>query len=261
MFLTRAVSQVNLFPRQLLYDAHDQMSVIVLCKSVKIVQYRGLTFHYVNCVIRLQSGVNLIFVEKRELLKSISRRLFYISSSVKERLDPWIMRHGFTDFRFVISGLFIKHKKSAKLALSTMSFEVSSSTVPSFVPFLRYTSMLVRVSRWMVMTGICVTPSLNNKVIINEGVFYRSMLKTVCPSEYWPVLSQGLCYIVGVREYVTEVEHWIFHVHTPYESDIKTDCDPNCNNCTKSQPLTLQHISQLVVIAILFRKRRSMIDH
>lgn len=258
MFLTRAVSQVNLFHRERLYEAHENLSIIVCCKCIMHVVRHGSRHYYLNCIVRLQSPIMMLVSEKEDLLRSVSRRIFYITSSVKDKIEPWLIRHRYTDFRFVINGLLVKSPRSIKLALSTMRYEVSHSSVPAHVPFMKCQSLLLRSSRWMVMTGLHVLPS-KLSVVKTESVFFRSMAKSVCPPEYWPIVSEGLCYMVAVREHVHRYEHWVFHVHTPYERDIRSRCDPSCDNCTKAQPLSLQHIAQLTVLKMLFRARREIL--
>lgn len=251
MFLTRAIAQVNMFQQERLYCIHENLSVLTDCKCVKEVFYRGKSFYFMNCIIRLQSSLKLLKSDKLLMLHAISRRLFYVTPALHDHIQAWLLKHRMTDYRFVVNGLFIRTVKSLKMALSTMRYEASVSNVPRFVPFMPCMSMLVRVSRWMVMTILHVDALERN---ILQPVFFRSTLKKLCPPEYWQVLQQGLCYMVGVRERVLDQEEWIFHIHTSYEKDITRECDPNCFNCTRSQPLSLFHIAQLNVIKMLFIK-------
>ncbi|WPS63631.1 ORF20 [Aviadenovirus phalacrocoracidae] len=264
LFLTRAASQISFYHRESLYRVQDQLSIVCMARCFKKITYKKTKDYYlVNCIVRVQSALLLLGSEKDEVLHAISRRLFYVPPGLLSQSKQWMIRKGkYLQYQFVTTGFMISEFVCLKLALTTMSYEASHTKIPAYLPFLRTSILFLRPSK-RIVTAYVYVRTVNHSSIVTQPVFLRSMLKEYCPEEHWPVLSRGICYLVGVREdSVFDVEQWAFHVHCDY-SGIDADCEEECTHCVMSQPLSLFQISQLAYIRYLFLRRRARVarDH
>nr|WJJ54623.1 MAG: hypothetical protein [Otus scops adenovirus] len=260
LYLTRAVSQINLFHSAFLYRVHESLSTIVAVRCVRVLRWRAQEFYIVNCIIRLQCALPLYADEKGEVLHAVSRRLFFITPTLEHKCEGWLKaKRKFGDYKFVTTGLMIRSAVSLKMALRTMSYEVSDTAMPRGVPFYKRPLLFLNTCRSVMSAGIIVRTASYSSAV-TQPVFMRSMLKTVCPGPYWETLSKGLCYMVGFREECTGMfEQWTFHVHGDYGE--KHDCPRNCKDCKLQQPLQLFSLAQFAVIRNLFLQRRAHVTH
>lgn len=254
MLLSRAVSLVRL------KGMEDLVSNCVMCRCVKSIEGRGKRFLLVNCIVRIQTSAPMLHYQKYEMLRAISRNIVTATPEVVVRSGKWLERKILKE-GFILShiGLILTNEYSLKLALKTMSFVISHSVVPECVKFHPSASLMLNVTKWMVITTHH-TRTTNRSSIVTNAIMLRSDLKKWCPEPYWPVFSQGLCYAPCVRETCDYEgsEKWYFHIHTPYK-DERCNCKAECNYCRSRQPIPLFHIAQMAVMKVLFERNRARI--
>ncbi|BCZ16713.1 hypothetical protein ORF20 [Aviadenovirus bubonis] len=258
--LTRAVSQMNFFSSERMYRVHESLSSVICCRCVRAIRLKSGDFYIVNCIIRLQSSMQLYLDEKDETLRVISRRLFFIPPTVEEKCRQWLINKGkYSDYKFLTTGLMIRYSASLKMALRSMSYEVSNTSVPREIPFYKAPVLFLNACRSVLSAGIVVR-SVGYSSAVTQPVFLRSMLKAVCSEKYWGIVSRGLCYMVGFREVCTGLcEQWTFHVHGSYGEP--HTCSDSCKGCKLRQPLTLFNLAQFACIRNMFLQRRAHVTH
>nr|WGL40821.1 hypothetical protein [Tawny frogmouth aviadenovirus A] len=251
MALTRAVSQIRVFPCSSLYKAHERMSCIVLCKALKNVSLRKRNYLLINCLIRLQSPGRLSLWEKGELVYAVSRRIFWVAPSIELECREWLEKNKKQEFQFLTTGLVLHDKLALKAALRTISYEISAACPPLDIPFTGSSLPFMHYCPSMMLCSIYVK-TVNRSSIVSQPVLLLSMLETMCPPMYWPVVKQGLCYMPGFREtHIGENEIWSVHIHGDY------DTEPVVSKPGVSQPLRLFNIAQMACIRMLFCARRA----
>lgn len=257
-YITSAVVNLRAFESRLMRRLHSSLTVIVTCRSAKYVQYKSRDYVLINCIVRLVSALNLKTTEKDALLRCVSRRMFFITPGMQYDLERWMLRHRKTDFKFFTTGFLIADKVSAKLAMRSMSFEVSMSAVPRGVPFLRSPVLMMNACRITITATVAVETSSRSSAV-TQPVCLRSMLRVMVAPDIWPILSQGLCYFPGFRRLsYANVEEWVFHVHGSY-GDEHPECYGLCKECTTRQPLSLFCSAQLACIRLAFLTRRARV--
>ncbi|WXH80977.1 MAG: ORF20 protein [Psittacine adenovirus 12] len=198
--------------------------------------------------------------QKRELLHAVSRRLFFISPSLRQRCSGWLSRKPYRQFHFQTSGILLRDAASMRMAIKTMSYEVSDSGIPPLFFFLPHGILFLSACRSLTSATIRVY-SVAYSSVVTQPVCLRSMLKSVCDPEYWPVVSRGLCYLPGFRDKVNDgVEVWEFHVHGEYGGP-HAACGGACEHCLYCQPASLFHTAQLMFLRSLFLRRRARVTH
>ncbi|QJC19264.1 ORF20 [Duck adenovirus 4] len=257
MFAARAAAKISIFQSPLVYRMHENMSLISHCRCVKNVMLKGRFYFLLNCILRIQCGIELTMAEKEQLLHAISRRLFFVSPALEMECRRWLsQRPDFSSYVFTTTGVHIKESVSLKLAMKSMSYETSFSMLPRNIPFLTMPLMFVSACR-LLITGTLFVRGVTGGSILTQPVCLRSMLESMCHPAYWPIVSEGLCYLPGFRqESFPESEMWVFHVHGAY-GEPHPDCKGKCMDCSLRQPVTLFHLAQLAVIRNLFLKRRA----
>lgn len=256
-YLIRAVLDLSEFSCAYMHQIHTGIYVTVSCRCVKYVMLRRCGLHLVcNCVVRLQSSIPISSEDKHDYLRYISRRLFNAPAPVVTSLASWMERRRKTDFQFVQTGLVLRIPACVRLALSTMSFEVSNSVVPRCVPFLTSpvtyleccrVNVRVKMALKLKSYGSCVTQSL----------ITRSMLLDFVPREYQEMVFRGVCYIPGHRCVTfSDLEEWTIHIHGPYCS-----CLDGCDRCSLKAPMNLYYLAQLACLKLAIERRRARVTH
>ncbi|AXB73048.1 hypothetical protein QKD39_gp52 [Psittacine adenovirus 1] len=233
------------------------MVILPGCRCIKKVVYRERAFYLLNCTIRLQTAIPLDKRQKRDLLYIVSRRLFFISPSLSSRCASWLSRNAkYRQFRFVTSGLLLRDSISMRMAMKSMSYEVSHSKVPPLFRFLPHAVLFLSACRTLISATVRV-PTVAFSSVVTQPVCLRSMLKTVCPPDCWSLVSRGLCYLPGYRNGVFDsIEVWEFHVHGDYCQDHHESDD-----CLYYQPVSLFQTAQLMFLRNLFLRRRAHVTH
>ena len=253
----RTVARIGTFDNQRHYDLHESIRAVVSCRCSKYLWLRTGGRLIVNVILRLQSHVRLSDTEKDDFLRVISRRLFYVRESLLEKCRPWIESRRKTDFVFLRTGLLLENSMALKLALQTVSYEVSSTRVPPYLPFLQHPVLYLGACRANVVATVILRTSSSGSPV-TQPVFTRSMLRAVADPATWPMASKGLCYLPAFRAATfQDVEEWVIHVHGTY-------CDHHpdspCQGCTVKQPLSLQIIAQLSYLRNCMSKRRARVE-
>uniref|UniRef100_A0AB38ZPC4 ORF13 protein n=1 Tax=Psittacine aviadenovirus B TaxID=2169709 RepID=A0AB38ZPC4_9ADEN len=260
IYLSRAVTQIELPSSALLSLAVSHLTVLSGARCVKRVVYRQRGYYLLNCTVRLQTGIPLSRKQKRELLYAVSRRLFFISPSLRDRCSVWLSRNPYCQFSFLTSGILLRDAVCMRMAMKTMSLEVSVSAVPPLFFFLPHAVLFLSACRSLISATIRVG-SVSYSSVITQPVCLRSMLKTMCPPDCWAVVSRGVCYLPGYRNSVSNgVEEWEFHVHGEYGGE-HTGCGGACEQCLFYQPASLFQTAQLMYLRNLFMRRRARVTH
>lgn len=258
MFISRAVSLIKLSHRGALEDVHDEMSTVVKCTRSCTVTLGDHQYSILNCLIRVQVGVLLTGDEKRRLLYDISRRILYASPGMLDTCGSWLGEF-INEYRFLVTGYLVREEPSLRLAMTTMQIEASVSHVPTCVPFTKCQALTLHATRWMVLSPMIV-PVSRHVVLCTQPMVLRSTLKTVCDPKYWPIVSEGMCYMPAVRASVSSTrEEWAIHLHHNYDASSHVQCNANCCHCMTHQPLSLQHTAQVRVIQLLIMEYRERI--
>lgn len=261
LYMTRTVSRIAR-GEAMLSRVVSNATFVVHCRGVKNVHCSGRDFYMLNVIIRVQAYVYLLPFEKTAILYAISRRLFYVTAAVDRLYSRWMSRRYKRNpgFKFNPSGFLLRDFCSLRLAVSSMSYETSNSKVPSSVPFLHSPILFLKPCRKTYLMSFYIKV-VEGGSVLTQPVFLRSMLKSVCPSHLWEIVSRGMCYMPGFREGTYgELEQWQFHVHGSY-NDEHANCFPNCNECRYRQPLSLFNSAQLIVLRNMFLTRRARVTH
>ncbi|QEJ80785.1 protein ORF20 [Southern Psittacara leucophthalmus aviadenovirus] len=262
--LSRSVSRINSFPNVLFYRIMESATFVVSCKCVKSVTTNSSTYYLINFVIRIQSTYDLHKDEKEVFLRYVSRRMFFITGRLYDVAKKWMLKKNkWHEFVFLPSGYLFKDMRSLRMAVTTLSYETSHSIIPRNIPFLRTPILYINPCRTTIMACIMIK-SVHCSSTVTQPVMLRSMLKEFCDPTVWPILSKGLCYMPICRERsFGETESWNFHIHGEF-SEKHILCETNCQNCmhcSKPQPLSLFHLSQLACLKKLFMHRRARVTH
>ncbi|WNM87532.1 ORF20 [Fowl aviadenovirus A] len=256
--INRAVASLRCFDNDLMRRLHSSITVLVTVRSAKFVCFKRRDYVLMNCIVRIVSALHLNRAEKAALLHYLSRRLLFITPGMKYDLESWMLARRKTDFKFYTTGFLIAEKISVKMALRSMSFEVSFSQVPSSVPFVRSPVVLMNACR-VTVTATIMVETISRSSAVTQPVCLRSMLRVMVSPELWPIVSQGLCYFPGYRRLsYANVEEWVFHVHGKY-GEAHPECFGQCKQCSTRQPLSLFCSAQLAYLRNVFMERRARV--
>ena len=214
--ILRSVMRMNTFERQIHYVWHESLYVVVSCRCARYVRLKSGPRILMNVILRLQSHLQLSEDDKTEMLRVVSRRLFYVQESLANRYRGWMIRKSKTDFKFVQTGVLLEDAACMKLALQTMSYEVSNTTVPRHLPFLPHPVLFLGACRTNVVATISLRTCTKGSPV-TQPVMTRSMIKEMADPAAWTIASKGLCYLPVFRTATfMDVEEWILHIHGIY---------------------------------------------
>nr|QUS52964.1 protein ORF20 [Pigeon adenovirus 1] len=261
MVLTRTLARMRQ-DHPLIGRVGSSCSFLVVCRGIKNVYWARRHYYMLNVVIRLHVCVSLLPFEKTVILRALSRRLFFVTARVEQRYLAWCRRQRRDADGFVFSprGFLLPDVASLKLAVCSMSYEASLSSVPYDLPPFRAPTVFIRANRVTFLMSL-YAKTANGGSVLTQPVCLRSMLSSMCPPSVWPIVSRGMCYLPGFRERCYgDYELWSFHVHGEY-LDPHNSCFPPCESCRHRQPLSLFQCAQMVVIRNLCMTRRSRVTH
>lgn len=261
IYLTRAVTQLAMLPSALYFRLHDNLTVLTTCKYSRRLTINNQQHYIINCILRIQCTFDLYQKEKEDFLHCLSRRLFYVSGSLYNEAKEWMIRKKkWDEYIFHTAGYLIKTFRCLKMALSTMSYEASCTTIPNYVPFSRTPIIYINYCRTTMMACILVK-GFKHSSTVTQPIVFRDMLKPFCPDYIWPLVSRGMCYIPLHREESFKgFETWCIHIHGNFTSE-HVLCPRDCKECLKKQPLSLFALAQLVCIKSIFMHRRARVSH
>ncbi|QJP03690.1 ORF20 [Aviadenovirus cerasi] len=253
----RTITRMDPFEKQKHYLWHESLYAVVSCRCAKYVGLRTGRGIILNVIVRVQARLQLSDPEKEEFLRVLSRRLFYGQESQLEKYRPQVDYRHKTDFVFLRTGMLLENSIAFKLALQTVSYEVSTTKVPRDLPFLPHPVLFLGACRTNVVATVILKTSGKGSPV-TQPVMTRSMLREMADPAVWPIASKGLCYIPAFRTATyREVEEWVLHVHGTY-------CDHHpespCPGCPLKQPLPLQCIAQLSYLRNCMSKRRARVE-
>lgn len=263
IYLSRALREINVFDNLMFYRMQEMATYLVSCRCVRVVNIKEEGYFLVNFVIRVQCALELHHDEKDAFLRRISRTMFYFPPKVYEAGVKWLNKKKRYDFKSNADGYMIKDMRSFRMAISTLSYEVSCTALPRSIPFLRTPILFIGPCRSTVMACMSVETSTSSSTV-TQPVMLRSMLKEHCDPAVWPIVSKGLCYMPINREQcVGGYETWSIHIHGEF-SLTHVYCDNNCTGCRKCahhQPISLFNLAQLKYLKTLFLHRRARVTH
>ena len=255
--ILRSVMRMSAFDRQIHYVWHESLYAVVGCRCSRYVRLKTGPRILMNVILRLQSRLPLSDADKEEMLHVVSRRLFYAQESLVKKYKPWIVKKLKTDFKFVQTGVLLEDVTCMKLALKTMSYEVSVTAVPRHLPFLPHPILFLGACRSNIVATISLRTCTKGSPV-TQPVITRSMIREMADPAVWPIASSGLCYLPVFRTATyMDVEEWILHIHGTF-------CDHHpedpCEGCQLRQPLPLQYIAQMCYLRNCITKRRARVE-
>ncbi|ALF39454.1 ORF20 [Duck adenovirus 3] len=262
ILFSKAIGQMYTNTNPQLNRLTEQMMNMVICRCVKVIQKGSRKFRLMNVTIRIFTGVETSIEERHLLLRHVSRRLFFIPAGLYNDCYD-LLSNKYPDYRFYTNGVLIREKRPLLMALRSMQFEVNATVVPPSIPFISHPLFYPKPKRSAPL-GFLTALSAASSSVVTQPVFMKSMAKSVCHEELWPIIQQNMCYMPGIRHNVDVsgrhiIEHWTMHLHTKAD-DYHFICSNDCiNDCGGNTVHSLQDICKLEILRLLFNMRRARV--
>lgn len=242
--LVSACRNIPKFTTPFIEELHRMATRMCSVVKARDIFMRGKKYELLNCLVRVKSFIPANQDQKQEYLQLLSKSLFRTYNKVKHQASAFLKKHKliFNDNH----GLLLTNVSALKLAVKTLSFDITNVNLPRCLP--RYAGGCSKV---VGCTSTFSVEKAETGAAVNQNVFLRSMLKTVVPEDVHNLVLPGICYNPGAKYYTSEREElWCVHLHTEYNKYSNVDS-------SKFNPISLQDAARLKVLETAFKIRRA----